>query len=74
LTVTLVLTLRKFLSLIFSVVYFSNPFTWNLGLGSVLVFTGTLVFSDVHQTLFQRFKIQTEKLLRHLPPKFIKLD
>jgi UDP-xylose/UDP-N-acetylglucosamine transporter B4 len=56
LTVTLVLTLRKFLSLIFSVVYFANPFTWRLALGSFLVFSGTLIFSDVPQSIYQKIR------------------
>ncbi|KAK3861968.1 hypothetical protein Pcinc_032125 [Petrolisthes cinctipes] len=47
LTVTLVLTLRKFLSLVFSIVYFSNPFTLYHWLGTILVFTGTLIFTEV---------------------------
>merc|ERR1712088_1258678 len=45
LTVTLVVTLRKFLSLLFSIWYFHNPFTIHHWLGTILVFTGTLVFS-----------------------------
>jgi len=47
LTVTLILTLRKFVSLVFSIVYFSNPFTIYHWLGTVLVFVGTLMFSKV---------------------------
>lgn len=47
LTVTLVLTLRKFLSLVFSIVYFNNPFTLYHWLGTFLVFTGTLIFTEV---------------------------
>lgn len=47
LTVTLVLTLRKFVSLMFSIVYFSNEFTMMHWLGSVLVFGGTLIFTNV---------------------------
>lgn len=74
LTVTLVLTLRKFLSLLFSVYYFSNPFTWNLGLGSILVFTGTLLFSDVLQLLCLRTKTYVDKLRLHLAPKSEKLE
>merc|ERR1711922_19498 len=45
LTVTLVVTLRKFGSLLFSIWYFHNPFTIHHWLGTILVFTGTLVFS-----------------------------
>ncbi|KAK4316967.1 hypothetical protein Pmani_011922 [Petrolisthes manimaculis] len=47
LTVTLILTLRKFVSLIFSVVYFQNPFTSWHWLGTGFVFGGTLLFSDL---------------------------
>nr|XP_027222610.1 UDP-xylose and UDP-N-acetylglucosamine transporter-like [Penaeus vannamei]XP_027222611.1 UDP-xylose and UDP-N-acetylglucosamine transporter-like [Penaeus vannamei] len=46
LTVTLVLTLRKFLSLIFSIIYFMNPFTLYHWIGALLVFSGTLLFTD----------------------------
>ncbi|XP_037725078.1 UDP-xylose and UDP-N-acetylglucosamine transporter [Drosophila subpulchrella] len=47
LTVTLILTLRKFISLVFSIIYFRNPFTLYHWLGTVLVFVGTLMFADV---------------------------
>ena len=47
LTVNLVVTLRKFLSLLLSVVYFDNEFTAFHWLGTFLVFTGTLLFTDV---------------------------
>jgi UDP-xylose/UDP-N-acetylglucosamine transporter B4 len=47
LTVTLVITLRKFLSLMFSIVYFQNPFTIFHWFGSALVFIGTLLFAEV---------------------------
>lgn len=51
LTVTLVLTLRKFLSLLFSILYFKNPFTIGHWLGTLLVFTGTLIFTEVPQRI-----------------------
>lgn len=47
LTVTLVVTLRKFVSLLFSIVYFSNPFTVYHWLGTLLVFIGTVIFTEV---------------------------
>ncbi|NXG20909.1 S35B4 protein, partial [Grallaria varia] len=47
LTVTLVVTLRKFLSLIFSILYFHNPFTGWHWLGTALVFLGTLMYTEV---------------------------
>lgn len=47
LTVTLVVTLRKFLSLLVSIYYFGNPFTAAHWFGTFCVFFGTLVYSDV---------------------------
>lgn len=47
LTVTLVVTLRKFVSLIFSILYFRNPFTAWHWLGTALVFLGTLLYTEV---------------------------
>ncbi|XP_020283977.1 UDP-xylose and UDP-N-acetylglucosamine transporter-like isoform X2 [Pseudomyrmex gracilis] len=47
LTVTLVITLRKFLSLLFSIVYFKNPFTIYHWIGTLLVFVGTIIFTEV---------------------------
>ncbi|XP_053174638.1 UDP-xylose and UDP-N-acetylglucosamine transporter [Scomber japonicus] len=47
LTVTLVVTLRKFLSLIFSILYFQNPFTSWHWLGTAVVFLGTLLYTEV---------------------------
>ncbi|CAH1970036.1 unnamed protein product [Acanthoscelides obtectus] len=51
LTVTLVITLRKFLSLLFSIVYFQNPFTIAHWIGTVMVFTGTLIFTETHHRI-----------------------
>ncbi|VDK30085.1 unnamed protein product [Gongylonema pulchrum] len=47
LTVTMVVTLRKFLSLLISIIWFRNPFTLAHWAGAVLVFVGTLAFADV---------------------------
>lgn len=47
LTVTLVVTLRKFTSLIFSIVYFKNAFTMSHWMGTICVFTGTVIFTDL---------------------------
>lgn len=47
LTVTLVVTLRKFFSLIFSVFYFKNTFTTYHWMGTLLVFVGTILFTDI---------------------------
>jgi len=51
LTVTLIVTLRKFLSLLISIAYFNNAFTVTHWLGTALVFAGTLLFADVFSTL-----------------------
>jgi len=45
LTVTLVLTLRKFCSLLFSIWYFQNSFTPYHWVGTIMVFAGTLCFT-----------------------------
>ncbi|VDN08408.1 unnamed protein product [Thelazia callipaeda] len=47
LTVTMVVTLRKFLSLLISILWFKNPFTFAHWLGTALVFVGTIIFTDV---------------------------
>ncbi|XP_026859053.2 UDP-xylose and UDP-N-acetylglucosamine transporter isoform X1 [Electrophorus electricus] len=47
LTVTLVVTLRKFLSLIISILYFRNPFTAWHWVGTAVVFLGTLLYTEV---------------------------
>ncbi|CAN7941711.1 unnamed protein product [Ixodes pacificus] len=51
LTVTLVITLRKFVSLLLSIYYFRNPFTAVHWFGTALVFAGTLVFTEVFPRL-----------------------
>uniref|UniRef100_A0A2K5DGH2 Solute carrier family 35 member B4 n=1 Tax=Aotus nancymaae TaxID=37293 RepID=A0A2K5DGH2_AOTNA len=51
LTVTLVVTLRKFVSLIFSILYFRNPFTLWHWLGTSFVFIGTLMYTEVWNNL-----------------------
>lgn len=52
LTVTLIVTLRKFLSLLFSIFYFKNPFNLAHWAGTALVFGGTLMFADVPTTIW----------------------
>jgi len=54
LTVNLVVTLRKFLSLLLSVIYFDNNFTAFHWLGTFLVFTGTLLFTGVPSLCYNR--------------------
>lgn len=51
LTVTLVVTLRKFVSLVFSIFYFNNPFTVYHWFGTLLVFFGTLIYTEVISSL-----------------------
>lgn len=47
LTVTLVVTLRKFASLIFSIFYFNNPFTITHWAGTIFIFIGTVIFTEI---------------------------
>ncbi|XP_029471103.1 UDP-xylose and UDP-N-acetylglucosamine transporter [Rhinatrema bivittatum] len=47
LTVTLVVTLRKFVSLIISILYFQNPFTAWHWVGSGFVLLGTLLYTEM---------------------------
>nr|XP_056702711.1 nucleotide sugar transporter SLC35B4 [Euleptes europaea] len=54
LTVTLVVTLRKFVSLIFSILYFRNPFTPWHWIGTLFVFMGTLMYTEVWNGLGPR--------------------
>ena len=56
LTVTLVITLRKFTSLLFSIIYFRNDFTMYHWLGTIAVFLGTFVFSDIHNKIYRSLK------------------
>uniref|UniRef100_A0AAR2JFL0 Solute carrier family 35 member B4 n=1 Tax=Pygocentrus nattereri TaxID=42514 RepID=A0AAR2JFL0_PYGNA len=60
LTVTLVVTLRKFLSLIISILYFQNPFTPWHWVGTAVVFLGTLLYTEVWSSI--RTAIKGEKL------------
>lgn len=52
---TMVLTFRKFISLMISVLYFQNVFSVSHWLGATLVFTGSLLFMD-----FKGFKRKTQ--------------
>lgn len=51
LTVTLAVTLRKFVSLIFSIIYFRNPFTLAHWIGTLSVFFGTMIFTELLQKI-----------------------
>lgn len=61
LTVTLVVTLRKFLSLIISILYFNNPFTVWHWVGTTVVFLGTLLYTEVWSSLRTTFDRGPEK-------------
>ncbi|XP_050598412.1 UDP-xylose and UDP-N-acetylglucosamine transporter [Bombus affinis] len=61
LTVTLVITLRKFLSLIFSIIYFKNPFTLYHWIGTILVFLGTVIFTELLPKIMESLR-STEKI------------
>lgn len=60
LTVTLVVTLRKFISLLFSIWYFQNPFTIFHWLGTAMVFGGTALFSDIPNLIRQQSSMKVE--------------
>lgn len=62
LTVTLVITLRKFFSLLFSILYFQNPFTWIHWIGTMLVFGGTAVFTELVDKI--RNYVQTKEKVK----------
>jgi len=62
LTVTLVVTLRKFLSLLISIAYFDNPFTASHWLGTAFVFTGTLLFADVFSSITDKLTHRDDKV------------
>ncbi|XP_067129604.1 UDP-xylose and UDP-N-acetylglucosamine transporter-like [Centruroides vittatus] len=47
LSVTMVVTLRKYISLLISIFYFQNPFTLFHWIGTLLVFIGTMIFIDI---------------------------
>jgi UDP-xylose/UDP-N-acetylglucosamine transporter B4 len=46
LTLNLVLNLRKFTSLVISILYFNNAFDKGAVFGSILVFIGTLLYTQ----------------------------
>lgn len=54
LTVTLVLTLRKFTSLMISILYFQNPFTTTHWIGSAFVFGGTIMFTNILKNAYNQ--------------------
>lgn len=60
LVVTLVITLRKFVSLLISIVYFHNEFTFYHSVGTACVFLGTFLFSNVQEDI-SRFLRRTHR-------------
>lgn len=60
LTVTLVITLRKFISLLFSILWFRNPFTIYHWIGTIAVFVGTIIFTELPQKM--RFSSMPKKV------------
>jgi solute carrier family 35 (UDP-xylose/UDP-N-acetylglucosamine transporter), member B4 len=74
LTVTLVVTLRKFTSLIFSIIYFNNPFTIYHWTGFFLVFFGTVIFTEVIPKITASFKSQPEPLESDKTKKIVGSD
>ncbi|XP_056595992.1 UDP-xylose and UDP-N-acetylglucosamine transporter [Triplophysa dalaica] len=59
LTVTLVVTLRKFLSLVISILYFQNPFTAWHWTGTAVVFLGTLIYTEVLSSVYTAVRGKT---------------
>lgn len=62
LAATLIVTLRKFLSLLISIVYFSNPFGVLHWLSTALVFVGTLLFADVPFSISNKLARKPEEV------------
>lgn len=62
LTVTLVVTLRKFVSLLFSIFYFKNPFTFYHWIGTAFVFSGTLIFTETFPTIYNKLRGEKKKV------------
>lgn len=58
LTLTLILNLRKFVSLIISIVYFENEFGFGAKIGTVFVFLGTIIYTRAGIKLNQRSSAQ----------------
>lgn len=57
LSVTLLVTLRKFLSLLVSIIYFGNVFTVQHWIGTAFVFGGTLAFSSVNKKDVEKLNV-----------------
>lgn len=63
LTLSLIVTLRKFSSLLISIVYFKNNFTTYHWVGTVLVFLGTILFSGALERIWSRCSDKTPMLV-----------
>lgn len=61
-TLNLIITLRKFVSLLFSIVYFDNNFTFIHWLGTLMVFTGTAIFTELPQKILMKGSITKKKM------------
>lgn len=64
LTVTLVVTLRKFVSLVLSIIYFKNPFTTIHWIGTAFIFIGTVMFTEIIPNI--REKLRKEKKIKYI--------
>jgi UDP-xylose/UDP-N-acetylglucosamine transporter B4 len=69
LTVTLVITLRKFVSLLFSIIYFRNPFTLYHWTGTLLVFLGTIIFTEIVPRMVETWKKKDYQKITTSRPK-----
>lgn len=61
LTVTLVVTLRKFFSLAFSVLYFKNPFTFWHWMGTTFILIGTIIYTELLPKLLAVRSVDVER-------------
>lgn len=75
LTVTLVITLRKFLSLLFSIIYFRNPFTALHWCSAVMIFFGSFLFAEVFQieALLPK-RVKVARSVKFLTRMFVKRE
>lgn len=71
LTVTLVVTLRKFLSLVFSVFFFKNSFSMNHWIGTAFVFLGTIVYTEVIPKIKEAFESSNTTIITKSDSNFI---
>lgn len=55
LTVTMVITLRKFSSLVLSIFYFRHNFTFYHWIGTLFILIGTIIFTEIFPKLSDKF-------------------